>query len=232
MAVCRPRRGVEPDQRQVSAWPFRPSRRRHGVAGGVAAVVRRRNGARQVRGRGDRCPDPAPPPAAAAISRAMSPREQKQDRISPRLEGVEGAGINRHARRLPQRRLRPGKAEPAQILKDSLDERLAAATGVDVLDAQQEGSVRPRLARREQGGQGVPQVQPSGRAGGEAGDLGVGAKDGGHRGSMACPRRARNRWQASQSCDATWWGFCYTEYHMSCPARPQRGLASERGRFR
>lgn len=75
-------------------------------------------------------------------------------------------------------RIRPGQAQPGQILQDCRHERRPAAADVDILDSQQH---LPAVCAREfcvpQCRGRMPQMQPTGGRGGESGYNGHGCPE-------------------------------------------------------
>ncbi len=108
-------------------------------------------------------------------------------------KGGKGGAVGGHLGGLVKGRTVPIEAEPVQVVFDRLGVLRAAAGGVDVFDAQQEGAVgRAGRLPGEQGGANVAEMQGAGGAGGEAGD-----DQGGRRSSRAMETRvARMRNEA------------------------------------
>jgi hypothetical protein len=106
-------------------------------------------------------------------------------------EPGEGSGVAGEVVGLAQDRLGPGEAEPGEVLVDGGLVGGAAASAVDVLDAEEEGAA---LGSREvPGGQrreGVAEVERAGRRGGEAGAQGR---------SRRRSRRQSRRWRRRSS---------------------------------
>ena len=79
-----------------------------------------------------------------------------------RLQVHQRLGIGAHAGGLAQRRLVPGQAQPFEVVENRLDEFVAAAALVDVLDPQQE--IVAALIGGD-GGIGMAQMQKAGWTG-------------------------------------------------------------------
>ncbi len=99
------------------------------------------------------------------------------------VELCEGGGVGGEAVGLAERSALPREAEPVKVLLDGVVELRADAGVVDVLEAEEEGAVvLVGEAVGDEGGVGVPEVEETGGAWGEAGGhggrLGKGAGEG------------------------------------------------------
>jgi hypothetical protein len=102
--------------------------------------------------------------------RYLGPRAETGIDQLTRLQPLQRFGVKRQPLRLVDYRIVEADAEPFEVLQNAVDMAHPRPAGIDILDAQQQGAApfaRERLGQQRR--ISMAEVEPPGRAGGEAG---------------------------------------------------------------